>query len=218
MLDATKVVWMPTSSAANSRGKMKRRAAEGAPELGGKAPPMPPGMKRPELEGDGYFIVDEKGALVPEMDRILSIIKEHNLVLASGHTSPREIFALFEAAKEIGIDKMVATHAGNYDVVDDALSLEQQVELGKMGVFIEHCALEVLPGQFDHDQAVMAKAIKAIGAEHCIISGDLGPKVGSPLPVEGMKTFISMLMDNGITPEEIELMFKVNPAKLLDLD
>jgi len=51
-----------------------------------------------------------RGKLVPEVGRILTIVKKYNMVLANGHVSPRETFALFEAAKAMGINKMVVTH------------------------------------------------------------------------------------------------------------
>ena len=109
------------------------------------------------------------------------------------------------------------THPGNIEVVDQALSLEDLRQLAQMGAFIEHTAIITMPGPYDHDPAETAELIKAIGAQHCILSTDLGPKL-TPPPVEGMKLFISSLLGLGITPDEIELMVKINPAKLLGLD
>ena len=70
---------------------------------------------------------------------------------------------------------------------------------------------------FRHDPAHMANVIKSIGAEHFIISTDLG-QAANPPPAEGMRMFIAVLLKQGITAREIELMAKVNPAKLLGLD
>jgi imidazolonepropionase-like amidohydrolase len=63
----------------------------------------------------------------------------------------------------------------------------------------------------------MVKAIRHIGAEHCIISTDLGQYYNPP-PAEGMRMFMALLLKHGITENEIMLMAKVNPSKLLDLD
>jgi imidazolonepropionase-like amidohydrolase len=59
--------------------------------------------------------------------------------------------------------------------------------------------------------------IRAVGAQHCIISTDLG-QCDNPPAAEGMRMFIALLLKNGITQDEIELMAKINPAKLLGLD
>jgi hypothetical protein len=58
-----KVVWMPTFSSTNSINKMR---ALGLP-----------------LEGEGLSIIDAAGKLVPEMERILSLTKKYNMVLAT---------------------------------------------------------------------------------------------------------------------------------------
>lgn len=200
-LGRTKVVWMPTISATNSRTKVKT---------------MPDGPG-PGLEGDGFSILDESGALAPELDKILPLIKQFDMVLANGHLSPEETFPLFKAAKKVGIDKLVVTHPGNREVVDHLFSLEELGQLADMGAFIENTALITMPGAYGHDPAESAEMIKAVGAKHCIISTDLGPKV-TFAPVEGLKKFISSLMENDISPDEIELMIKTNPARLLGLD
>jgi imidazolonepropionase-like amidohydrolase len=63
----------------------------------------------------------------------------------------------------------------------------------------------------------LVRAIRNVGAEHCIIGTDLG-QAFNPTPAEGMRMFIALLLKNGISEREIELMAKVNPAKLLGLD
>jgi predicted metal-dependent phosphotriesterase family hydrolase len=40
----------------------------------------------------------------------------------------------------------------------------------------------------------------------------------NPIPVEGMRLFIATLLHHGISPEEVELMVKKNPAALLNLE
>jgi hypothetical protein len=193
-----KVVWMPTLSSANSRARMKKSL----------------GLA---LEGEGYSILDKNGKLVPEIPRILSIIKEYNMVLASGHITPKETFALFDEAKKAGIQKLVVTHASNAEVVDEALSLDDQKQLAKMGAIIEHTAVDIMPCDFGKNPAELAEIIKATGAQHCILSSDMG-MASTLLPTEGMRVFASTLLRHSITSEEIELMIKVNPTRLLSLD
>ena len=193
----TKVVWMPTHSSTNCRARMRRI----------------PGVT---LEGEGFSLLDSSNKLVPEMARILSIIKKYGMVLANGHISPQETFALVEAALAIGIKKLVITH-GLWMNGDVHFTLEELKQLGQMGCYIEHCYVGFLPTDFRNDPKPMVDAIRYIGAEHCIMGSDLGQYYNPP-PAEGMRMFIALLMKNGITEREIEYMAKENPSKLLDLD
>jgi hypothetical protein len=192
-----RMVWMPTNSAANSISKMK---ALGIP-----------------LEGEGISILDSKGQLVPEIGKILSLVKKYDMVLASGHLTPAETFALIDEARRMGIWKLVITHPTEEEFVTQPISLEDQQRLVKMGAFIEHTFVTLLPTEFSKDPVKKVQQIRAVGAEHCIMSGSLG-EGWNLLPVEGMRLFIATLLRKGMTPEEIELMVKVNPAKLLGLD
>lgn len=81
-----KVVWMPTYSSANSINMIK---AQGLP-----------------LKGEGFFILDKSGKLVPGMEPILSLIQKNNMVLASGRISPEEILVLVKEAQRVGIKKL----------------------------------------------------------------------------------------------------------------
>ena len=191
-----KVVWMPTFSSTNSINMMR---ALGLP-----------------LKGEGFSILDEAGKLVPEMEPILSLIKKYDMVLATGHISPQEVLVLVKEAQRIGIKKIVITHPTDKEFMEKVLSIEELQQLAKIGAFMEFTIVGMLPNEFGHDPAQVAQVIKTIGPEHCILSTDLG-QPQNPLPVEGMRLFIATLLHYGITPEEIELMVKVNPAGLLDL-
>jgi hypothetical protein len=192
-----RVVWMPTFSSANSISKMR--------DLG-----LP-------LEGDGYSILDDKGQLVPEIHQILAIVKQYNMVLASGHMSPAETFALEKEARRLGINKFVVTHPLDHEFFSKAFSKQDLVLLAKNGAFIEFTLIALLSWEFRHDPAEMVDIIKTVGAEHCIMSTDLG-QIWNPRPVEGLRMFIVTLVKYGVTEDEINLMTKINPGRLLGLD
>ena len=191
-----KIAWMPTFSSSNSRAKMRKL-----------------GM---ELKGEGFSILNARGKLVPEIGKILEIIKKHKMVLASGHISPKEGFALVGQARESGIEKIVITHPSDFEFVDKAYTVEELCRLAKMGAFIEQTIISMLPTEFCHDPQERVKMIKTIGVEHCIMSTDLGQYWNFP-PAEGMRFFMSILLRNGLSTKEIEIMVKENPAKLLGL-
>jgi hypothetical protein len=191
-----KVVWMPTFSSKNSIDMMRK---QGLP-----------------LEGEGISLLGKDGKLVSEMMPILSIIKKFDMVLASGHISPQEDFALFTEAQKMGIKKMVLTHPTDAEFLEKTCTIEELQKLAKMGAYSEFTIVGILPNEFCHEPAKIVQNIKAIGPEHCIISTDLG-QPQNPLPVEGMRLFIATLLHHGLTQKEVELMVKVNPAKLLGL-
>ena len=191
-----KVAWMPTFSSKNSRAKMRAL-----------------GLR---LEGEGFSILTDKGKLVPEIDPILDIIKKHDIVLASGHISPPEILALVEAARKKGIDRIVITHPSDGEFMEVILTVEELKKLAGMGAYIEQTTVTLLPTEFCHNPQERVEMIKAIGVEHCIMSTDLGQYWNLP-PAEGMRFFMAILLRNGLTPEDIEVMAKRNPSQLLGL-
>ena len=192
-----RVVWMPTFSSDNSRAKMR--------ELG-----VP-------LEGGGFSILNSSGQLLPEIRPILAVIKENDMVLASGHISPAETFALEKEARSLGINKFVVTHPLDHEFFSQVFSKDDLIRLAENGAFIELTFIALLASEFRHDPAEMVEVIRAVGPDRCIVSTDLGQSF-NPLPVEGLRMFLITLLKYGITEEEISLMIKTNPGKLLGID
>ncbi len=191
-----RVVWMPTFSSANSRPAMRKL-----------------GLK---LEGDGFSIIDTRGRVVPEIEKILYIIKTHGMVLASGHISPQESLALVKRARAVGVEKIVITHPSDAEFVVQAHSVGELQRLAGMGAFIEQTFVTMLPTEWSHPPGPRIEAMREIGFEHCIMSTDLGQFWNLP-PAEGMRLFMATLLRNGVSQSEIETMVKKNPARLLSL-
>lgn len=192
-----KVVWMPTYSSANSLNLYNRLLKLG-------------------IKGEGLSLLGKDGKLVPEVVEILKIIKDYDLVLATGHISSREILALVEKAKQLGVTKIVATHA-SWDLLSESiLTSEERQTLAKEGVLIEYVAPQVLPvGQRCPLEKVVAD-IRNDGPSNCIIGSDSG-FVLLPTEAECMRIFISAMLWSGLSEEEITCMVKTNPARLLGL-
>ena len=192
-----KVVWMPVFCSKNSIGLVN-------------------GKGRLQIRGEGISLIDSKGRLLLEITEILRIIKEYNLVIATGHVSAQEIIALVEEAKQIGIDKIVVTHATSDFLSETILKPEERRMLAREGVFIEYTAWEILPQCGKVNPQETATDITNTGAEHCIMSTDCGGLERSTT-AEGMREFISTMLESGLTEEEVTFMVKTNPAKLLGL-
>lgn len=163
----------------------------------------------------GIYILDDAGELKPEVLDILRVIKERDLVVASGHMSYAETEKLFAKAKDMGITKMVATHP----LINEwtPMTMEQMKTLADMGAYIEHMALQCTPRCGSSHPLRFIEVIKEIGAERCILATDYG-WISESSPAEAMRTFIGSMLTFGCTKEEILYMVNINPAKLLGLD
>ncbi|MFC1917137.1 DUF6282 family protein [Chloroflexota bacterium] len=172
-------------------------------------------MKRKNLPG-GVPLLDENGKTVPALDEVLQVIKAHDMVVATGHISKPEVFAMVDRAKALGLQKIVITHPflerwGAY------LNLEEQQQMADKGAFLEYTFSITLPMHSRLDPMKIVEAVKLIGAEHCIMSTDLGQEWNMP-PAEGMRMGIATMLKCGLSRQEIEIMIKENPAKLLGLE
>jgi hypothetical protein len=192
-----KVIWMPTATAANSKGKVKR-------------------SRGLDLPGEAQTILDAKGKLLPVVQEILQIIKDNDVVLGTGHLSPEEHFVLVEAAIKMGIKKVVLTHVQQEQLMDRILTNDEIVNLTKMGAYAEYSFWTCQNNINSTDPKILADSMKIVGPEHCIMSTDFGQADNPPAP-EGMKIFITAMLENGISEKEIEIMAKQNPARLLNL-
>ncbi len=162
----------------------------------------------------GIWILDENGSLKTEVYDILKVIKEYDMVVASGHMSYEETTVLFDAAVSMGITKMIATHP----LAELSLfTMDQIKELAAKGVYIEHVYGTLMPRLGNMDPSDYVDCVKEIGAEHCVMGTDLA-QVWDVDPATGMRLFIAMMLQFGCTPEEVSLMAKENPAKLLGLN
>lgn len=162
----------------------------------------------------GICILNEDGTLKDEVYDILEVIKQYGMVVCSGHMSYEESTKMFDAAIEKGITKMVATHP----LAElSRFTLEQIQELAQKGVYIEHVYGTLMPRLGNMDPSDYVDCVKLIGADKCIMGTDLA-QVWDMSPADGMRHFIAMMIQFGCTPEEVELMSKRNPARLLDIE
>ena len=182
-----RVVWMPTFDAENQVKYSK--------------------------ESRPFVAVSKSGALLPEVREVIAIIATHNLVLATGHSSPEEDLMLIREARRAGVQSIVVTHAMLPPV---GMNVEQMREAAQMGAYIEFVYNALIGPNKAFDIPEYARAIRAVGPEHCILSSDLG-QAGNPLHPDGLLAFFAALRGEGFSVSAIEHMAKVNPARLLGL-
>ncbi len=160
-------------------------------------------------------VLDEQGTLRPEVYEILESIRDADAILASGHLAPDRITAVFEAAREVGVERMLVNHP-NFVIeaaFDDA---RRWVELGAK---IEHsiCMYDQASTFNFWDPDVLVEWIEAVGPEHSVLGSDLG-QVKNPLPSESFANIVQRLLDRGVPEAEIERMVRGNAAALLGIE
>jgi hypothetical protein len=201
-----KIVWMPTVDAEN----------ETAGRLDGGTEKLPFWAKiQRELAADGIAppplsVLGASGHVSEPARRCLERIAKHNLILATGHLGRREIFALVRTAAEMGVKKVVVTHA---EFPSQNLTGDEQKKLADMGAVIEHCFTTTYTGKATWD-ATFAN-IRKTGVSRTMISTDLGQTINPPV-AEGFAMFAQHLLDAGFSAEEVRTMAVTIPTRLVE--
>ena len=165
-------------------------------------------------ENRPFVRVSHDGQLLPETRQVITVIAKHNLVMATGHNSAEDGLLLIRESRAQGVHRMVVTHAM---VAPIHMSVPQMQEAAKMGAYIEFTYNGLIGKSKEFDLADYAKAIRAVGVEHCILSSDMG-QPGNPLHPDAMTAFIKGMSEQGFSASEIDQMTKINPAQLLGLE
>ena len=195
-----KVVWLPTIHAAN------HIAYYGGTEWNHLKASAP----LPRVSA-GITACDSGGELLPAMRRIIEIVAEHGVCLATGHLHPAEATLICRAAVNAGVKRVVLTHP---DFETQAIPLATQIELAALGVMIEKTAIPVTLGHVTI--ADVAESINAIGAERCLIATDFGQCDNPAVPI-GLLAFMEVLHENDVSLESLGRMVKNNARYMLGL-
>jgi hypothetical protein len=172
----------------------------------------------------------------PALDEILTLLAANpHIYLDTGHVSAEEAMRLVDLKSKYGYKKIVVSSS-----VAKVSTMSQLQEMAKKGAFIEftfgaYTAANLIPLTHYYvekeytsiDEGLtggpaggipfVARSIRELGAKHCIMSTDFG-RYGLSTPVEGLRQFIACMLDLGIGPEDIRLMVKTNPEKLLGIE
>ncbi len=162
-------------------------------------------------ENPAHVPISRDGELLPEVHEVLGLIAQHDLALATGHSSPEESMLLIRAARARGIERIIVTHPFSPSV---AMTAETQREAGRLGALLEYPISLALGGDERFDQFVAQ--LREVGPENVALSTDLG-QPGNPVHADGLNVIVGRLMEAGITQTEIDVMTKRNPAWFLGL-
>src|SRR5262249_54611887 len=185
-----KILWMPTLSSVIDHIKFGR--------------PEP-----------GIALLDDHDRLAEPLWEILKLARAHDMIVASGHVSIPEIHAVFKAADQVGIERLLITHALE-TLVGPTLTIDDLHDFVRQGAMIEFSYLTCGGAFATEPPAKIAGAMRAVGPEHCIMSTDYGQQVNAP-PVEGLRRFIRDMLACDVPAADVEMMIRRNPARLLGL-
>lgn len=186
-----KVIWLPTQSARNHLVKNK-------------------------ADTTNCVEVVKDGKVVPELNSVFQLIKDHDAVLGTAHVSPEECFRVVEAARDAGVKKIVVTHPEWWLV---GMSLEDQVRIVKdYDVILEHCYAQPLGGgKYKSNLEMNLEAVRACGYEHVMVCTD-GGQVENPNWEIALEEYMQYLADHGITESQLYYMTHTIQAGLLGIN
>jgi hypothetical protein len=209
--EGVRTVWLPTVDSVNESHEREVDPSQTAVkvpvwvklqlelrEQGIEIPPVP--------------VVDDTGAVLPETRAVLERIAHHRLLLATGHLSRDEIFAVVEAAQEHGCEQIVITHP---EFPAQSLSVRDQTALVERGALLERCMTTPHTGKIAWEEWI--DHIRQTGPEHSVLSTDLG-QVFNPPVEDGMGIMVDRLLAAGFNDEEVQVMAVTNTRRVAGVD
>ena len=157
----------------------------------------------------------EDGKVLPEVKQIMEMAAEKKVGIGFGHTDFEELLPLAKIGKR---NRRRATF--DHPLLElNKLLLDEMKQLRDLGVYVGTYCQPMIPSLYQPvaDPMETIRTIKEIGPDRCIIGSDFGQVLHMDA-VDGMRVFIRALLGFGIKPEEVKVMLKDNPAKLMWLD
>jgi len=209
--EGARTVWLPTVDSVN---ESHERDAPGGRE-GVKVPvwvKLQLELREQGIEIPPVPVVDESGAVLPETRAVLERVAHYGLLLATGHLARDEIFRVVEAALEHGVEQIVITHP---EFPAQSLSVEDQRALAGQGALLERCMTTPHTGKIAWEEWIAH--IRDTGAEHSVLSTDLG-QVFNPPVEDGMGIMVDRLLAAGFNDEEVQVMAVANTRRVAGAD
>jgi hypothetical protein len=192
-----KIIWLPTVHSRQDFGKHRQR--------------------RPPYHKEGIAVTNEDGSVVSEVHEIFAMAEETDVILATGHITAGEHYAVVKEFAPRG--KVIVTHAGE-KLAGPRLNASQCKELADQGAFIEVTA-QMCKELFGHPGMTPREVMemcRTIGPQRVCLSTDYGWTTQVPRPAAGMVEFLDALWAEGVTERELQMMVSDNPSQLLSID
>jgi hypothetical protein len=207
-----RIVWMPSWDSEFSSHKGTRKA--------------PAFVAVAQCNGQPFWMNYPKpcdnGTLLPEVKEAIAVVAKTktrdsngDLILATGHNSPPEVKLMVKEAVSAGVKHIIITHPLLDSVDMTNADIKETVAMGPE-IYAEFTGQFGNPGGNPDTVKTYIAGIRAAGVEHAFISTDTG-QVGTNYVPDVLANAAKTLRANGFTEHEIDLLFKINPAKILGL-
>jgi len=199
-LQGARAVFFPTWQAANDLERV------GFSRLVRERVPQAANDRRPGLT------VVNNGRLTTEAAEVLDVARSFNMLVCTGHISPKESLAVIDAARQRGL-QVLFSHPSAPSV---GAGLDEMREAAEMGAYVEFTTLYTLSLRHHLPARESAKVIQAIGAARCVLTTDHFNAWAPPMP-EMMRLGSGQLAECGLALADLRRMTVDNPRRLLGL-
>ena len=202
-----KLVYLPTWGSCHDheqRGTVRREILE---------PQFPGIIRRLDEHGPMSMFVKD-GSLRPEIHEIITLCRDKNLTLCTGHVSPAESMAVLHAAKDAGLTRLIATHPLNPTI---GATLDECEEFVRLGAKIEFTYVALVTSGKQLPIRSVAEAVRRLGPRNCILTSDVFFEYTPPQP-EALRMFAHQMCFVGFSKDDVRTMIVDNPARLLGLE
>ena len=207
--EGARIVWFPTVSAANEQHEITEARA------GGNVPvwvAFELSLRDAGIDPDPVPVVDGRGRLTDDAERVLEVVARHDLVLCTGHLGRDEIFAVVAAAAGHGIRNVVVTHP---EFPSQSLGPADQVELAEQGALMERVFTTAYTGKTTWSRVF--EATRVVGVERAVWATDLGQLANPPVE-DGLALMADVHLDAGFTEDDVRTMAVTNTRRLAGLE
>jgi hypothetical protein len=163
-----------------------------------------------------------KAELLPEVKEAIGVIAKTktrdsngDLILATGHNGPEEVKLMVLEAVKAGVKHTIITHPRLSAVGMSHAQIKEIVGLGPE-IYAEFTSQFGRPNAAPDMVKDYVGAIRAAGVDHAFVSSDTG-QLGSPFQPDALASAAQTLRKQGFTERELDLLLKINPAKILGI-
>lgn len=203
--EGARIVWMPTvDSPAETAGRTEPNAGDNVPQWAR----LQHELRSLGLSVDAVAVTDPRGEVLPATREVLRAIARHGLILATGHLSRDDAFAVVDAALAEGVEDIVVTHP---EFPCPNLSIDDQVALAERGCVLERCLTTPFSGKTTWEHVFAG--VRAVGVEHSLFSSDCGNPDYPPVE-DGLALWADRLLGAGFGEDDVREMIVAQSRRL----
>lgn len=189
------IVSMPTLSGSRYQSRISEYARAAATLAG----PVP--------------VVDDRGEVLPPVHDILKIVHDYGVVLNLGYLDYAECTAVLKAAREGGVERIVATNPMSIMGLTEG-QVDEIMAFSEVTLEFASTSLRPRDGQPAAVVPAAASAIRRFGAARCLLSSDVS--AANDLTALQLLTLACIaLADEGIKPNELRSLVRDTPSRLI---